>query len=81
MNREQRRRHAKEITAKQAAQAPRTFQTKYAISETHVIVVFPYPVPNIQMTPAQVDDMIAQLRTGQKALAERQAAAWKAANG
>ena len=77
MNREQRRR-----AARAPAPAPvKTFQTKYAISDTHVIVVFPYPVPNIQMTPAQVDDMIAQLRTGQKALAERQAAAWKAANG
>lgn len=72
MNREQRR-HPERFGIGRAP-ATTTLTVRYGTDGQRVVVVFPRPVSDLRMTPAEVDAMIEQLQMGKRLLAEQQQA-------
>ncbi len=74
MNRTQRRAQMRaEKRTQQPPTPPRQLTVQHGHSDTHVLVVFPQAINNIQLTPEQAKGFIASLEHSLKGLLEHQA--------
>ena len=68
MNRAQRR--AAKQPGRTATPMTTNVTVNYGHTDTHVLVQYNMPVPNVMLTPQQTDDMIASLQNAKQKLAE-----------